>query len=59
VTQRDWQCLRKIRYDSPALAARAIPRLKYPELRPMNVYRCPHCKLWHIGRKGKLRRSYE
>ena len=61
-TDETAQCRGKFAYANPQLAHRAASRERpgwrgsKRKKRHSNVYRCPHCGLWHIGQdNGKVR----
>jgi predicted RNA-binding Zn-ribbon protein involved in translation (DUF1610 family) len=50
------QCWGKASYQSPQLAKKVATRIARARKRrsgpPPQVYRCPHCGLFHLGRLG-------
>lgn len=50
VARPEVQCIGKIGYASPHAAHKARSRMKSRYQVASNVYRCPHCADWHIGR---------
>lgn len=52
--RRDIQCLGKEHYGDRALAEK-VKRRRARHCPKLEVYRCPHCRDWHIG-NGIVRR---
>lgn len=42
-------CFGKERFDTPQ---RAYDMLRSRKATGPEVYRCPHCRFWHLGRRG-------
>ena len=64
------QCCEKVQYESKRDAKHAVHRCRtnfrrglYPdrtedEFRRLNAYRCPECRLWHIGKSSVRRHAF-
>lgn len=48
-------CSSKIAYKSGAAAGKAKAGMKRRTHGDLNVYRCPYCDLWHLGRPKRER----
>jgi len=50
VRPEEYQCGHKVRYFSKAVAK--LQRKRFRRKRnSLQVYHCPHCGFWHLGRK--------
>ncbi len=47
--ERYWQCERKVTFHTKGRAKKAIKAMR-GRLWPLNVYRCPWCDYYHVGR---------
>lgn len=52
VATRAGQCDGKESYTTRGLADRVVARRRKTDA-TLNVYRCPHCGGWHIGRSSR------
>ena len=52
---RYFKCTRKKRYETRAVAKKALVKVQNKAMgKAVRVYKCKHCKGWHIGGQAKL-----
>lgn len=52
-TVEQFKCHAKRRHASKRVAARSAKEAQHRVALPLNVYRCPHCKGWHLTTRAQ------